>query len=74
MLYWDAKSSRACYPYLVDFLEISTSGRYHRDLKILKILASNYKRFRVYGIFRKLRIDDDKRRPPNTSISQITSA
>ena len=25
-----------------DFLESFTSGRYHRDVKILKILASNY--------------------------------
>ena len=51
----------------MDFLEISTSGRFHRDMKILKILASN--RFRVYGIFRKLQIDGDKRGPPNTTIS-----
>ena len=43
----------------MDFLEIFTSGRYHRDMKILKILASNSKRFRVYGIFRKLQIDDE---------------
>ena len=28
-------------------------------MKILKISASNSKRFRVYGIFRKLQIDDD---------------
>ena len=55
-----AKLSRACHPYLMDFLEIFTSGRYHRDMKILKILASNSKRFRVYGIFKKLQIDDDK--------------
>ena len=47
-------------PYLMDFLEIFTSGRYHRDMKILKILASNSKRFRVYGIFKKLQIDEDK--------------
>ena len=39
------------------FLEIFTSGRYHRDLKILKILASNFKRFRIYGTSN---IDDDK--------------
>ena len=43
----------------MDFLEIFTSGRYHRDMKILKILASNSKRFRVYDIFKKLQIDDD---------------
>ena len=38
---------------ILHFLEIFTSGRYHRDMKILKILASNSKRFRVYGIFKK---------------------
>ena len=43
----------------MDFLEIFNSGRYHRDMKILKILASNSKRFRVYGIFKKLQIDGD---------------
>ena len=63
------KSSRACHPYLIDFLEIFTSGRCHRNMKILKILASNSKRFRVYGIFKKLQIDDDKGGPPNTTIS-----
>ena len=47
-------------PYLMDFLEISTNGRYHRDMKILKILAFISKRFRVYGIFKKLQIDDYK--------------
>ena len=36
------------------------SGRYHRDMKILKILASNSKQFWVYGIFKKLQIDDDR--------------
>ena len=45
------KSSRICRFYITDFLEIFTSGRHHRDLKILKILTSNSKRFRVYGIF-----------------------
>ena len=53
------KSSRACHPYLMDFLKNFTSGRYHRDMKILKILASNLKRIRVYGIFKKWQIDDD---------------
>ena len=61
----------------MDFLEIFTSGRYHRDMKILKILlASNSKRFRVYGIFKKLQIDNDNGRgcgggggSPNTIIS-----
>ena len=58
----------------MDFLEISARDRYHKDMKILKILASNPKRFRVYGIFKKLQIDDDKRGTPNTTISLITSA
>ena len=53
----------------MDFLEIFTSGRYHRDMEILKILASNSKRFRVYGIFKQLQIDDDTGGPPNTTIS-----
>ena len=54
----------------MDLLEIFTSGRYRRDRKILKILASNSKRFRVYGIFKKLQIDDDcQGGPPNTTIS-----
>ena len=44
-------------------------GRYHRDIKILKILVFNSKRFRVYGIFKKLQIDDDKVGLPNTTIS-----
>ena len=52
--------SRSCHPYLMDFLEIFTSGRYHRGMKILKILASNSKQFRVYNILKKLQIDDDK--------------
>ena len=56
-------------PYLMDFLEIFTSGRYHRDMNVLKILASNFKRFRVSGIFKKLQIDDDKWGPPNVTIS-----
>ena len=43
-------------------------------MKILKILASNTKRFRVNGIFKKLKIDDDKGGPPNATISEITSA
>ena len=48
----------ACHPNLMDFLEIFTTGRYHRDMKILKILAS--KRCRVYGIFKKCKIGDDR--------------
>ena len=55
--------------YLMDFLQIFTSGKYHRVMKILKILVSNSKRFKVYGIFKKLQIDDDKGGLPNTTIS-----
>ena len=40
----------------MDFLEIFTSGSYDRDMKILKILASNSK----WVIFKKWQIDDDK--------------
>ena len=53
----------------MDFLEIFTSGRYYRDMKILKILASNSKWFRVYGILKTLQIDDDMGGPPNTTIT-----
>ena len=53
----------------MDFLEIFTSDKYHRDMKILKILGSNSKQFRVYCIFKRLQIDDDKEGPPNTTIS-----
>ena len=44
------KLSKACYPYFMDFFEIFASGRCHTDIKILKILASNSKRFRFYDI------------------------
>ena len=44
----------------MDFLEIFTSGRCHRDMKILKILASNSERFRVLRIFKKWHTDDDR--------------
>ena len=40
----------------MDFFEISTSGRYHRDMKALKILASNSKHFRIYDTFNKWQI------------------
>ena len=40
------------------FSEIFTSGRCHRDMKILKILGSNSKRFRFYAILKKWQIDD----------------
>ena len=38
------------------FSEIFTSGRYHRHMKALKILASNSKHFQIYGIFKKWKI------------------
>ena len=40
-------------------------------MKILKILAYNSKQLRVYGILKKLQIDDDKGEgwPPNTKVS-----
>ena len=44
----------------MDFLEIFTSGSFDRDMKILKILAANSKWIRVYGIFKKSQIDDNK--------------
>ena len=58
MLYWVIPSSiiQGMSPYPMDFLEIFTSGRYLRDTKILKILASDFKWFRVYGISKKLQI------------------
>ena len=40
-------------PYLIDFFEIFSNRKYRKDMKILKILASNSKRFRFYGIFKK---------------------
>ena len=33
------KSSRACHPYLMDFLKKFSSGRYHRDMKIVEMLT-----------------------------------
>ena len=45
------KTSGTCHPYLMDFFEIFTSGRYYRDMKTLKILACN-KHFRIYGILK----------------------
>ena len=40
----------------MEVFEISTSSRYHRDMKALKILASNSKHFTIYGIFKKRQI------------------
>ena len=45
---------------LMDLLEIFTSGWYHKDMKTLKILASNSKQFKVNGIFKKRQIDNDR--------------
>ena len=53
----------------MDFLESFTSVRYAKDMNVLKILTSNSKRFRVYSIFKKLQIDDDKQGTPDTTIS-----
>ena len=39
-----------------NFFEIFTSGRYHRDMKALKILASGSKHFRIYGNLNKWQI------------------
>ena len=50
------KVSGSCHPYRMDFFEILTSGRYHKDMKALKILASNSKHFRIYGISKKWQI------------------
>ena len=37
-----------CQPYLMDFVEIFTSGRYQEDMEILKILASNISEFQFF--------------------------
>ena len=58
----------------MDFLEIFINVKYHKDMNILKILASNSERFRVYGILKKLQIDDDKAAGTKKIISSITSA
>ena len=44
------------HPYFMYFFEIPTSGRYHRDMKALKIQASNFKHFWIYGTFNKWQI------------------
>ena len=59
--------NRPGYITLMDFFEIFTSGRYHRDMKNLKILASNSKRFRFSGISKKWQIDDREGAHPNTT-------
>ena len=40
----------------LDFFQIFTSVRYHRNMKGLKILAFNFKHFRIYGYFKKWQI------------------
>ena len=58
----------------MDFFEIFTSGRYHRDMKALKILASNSNHFRIYGIFKKWQIGWRASNDIlNTTFSLITS-
>ena len=58
------------------FFEICTSGSYHRDMKILKMLASNSKRLRFYSIFKKWQIGNENAlaNTLNTTSSQTTSA
>ena len=60
----------------MDVFEICTSDRYHRDMKILKMLASNSKRLRFYSIFKKWKIGNGNALANilNTTSSQITSA
>ena len=75
--YFHVKLSRTCHPYIMDFLEIFNSGKYNKDMKILKILASNSKRFRIYAIFNIQKIDDDSEgatRWTKATFSWITSA
>ena len=43
-------------PLSYGFFKTFTSDRYHRDMKALKILASNSKHFRIYGIVKKWQI------------------
>ena len=50
------KISGSCHPYLMDCSEYFASDRYYRDMKALKILASNFKHFRIYGVFSKSKI------------------
>ena len=58
----------------MDFFGILITGRYHRDMKILKILAYNPKQLRFYCIFKKLQIADRGRAQPNTTFFKIISA
>ena len=58
----------------MDFLVIFTSDRYHRDMKILKILASNSKSSEFMAFSKNDKQNDDDRGLPNTTFSYITSA
>ena len=62
MLHWaiPCEIIQGMSPLPHGFCRIFTSGRYHRDMKILEILTSNSKQFRVCGILKQLQIDDDK--------------
>ena len=40
----------------MDFFEIFTSGKYHRDMKALKVLVPKPNHFKIYGIFKKWQI------------------
>ena len=40
----------------MDSFEIFTSGRYHMDMRALKILASNSYHLRFYGTFNKWQV------------------
>ena len=51
------KISETGHPYLMDIFDIFTSGRYHRDMKILKTLTSKSKHFRFHGSFKKWQFD-----------------
>ena len=53
----DSLYTKICMiPYSMDFFEIFNSGRYHRDMEVLKMLASSFIQFRISGIFLKLKI------------------
>ena len=64
------KISGSCYPYLIGFFEIFTSGRYNRDMKALKILVSSISEFMVFLKMANWCASDDIL---NTTFSLITS-
>ena len=45
---------------LTSWIFLKFGGRFHKDMKILKILDSNSKQLRVYSVFKKWQIDDDR--------------